>query len=117
MPEMTFEVRWPDGSTASCYSPSLVVHDHLEVGGRYRVADFVARSSRALQEASDRVRARYGMGCASAALQEAEIRTTASMFEEDGEVEVLAMEPPLTAPAGTTSAGPVSAGPTEDGAR
>lgn len=95
MPEMTFDVRWPDGSTASCYSPSLVMHDHLETGGRYRVAEFVDRSSRALREASDRVQVRYGMACASAVQQEAEIRQVAALFDADGEVEVLAMEPPL----------------------
>lgn len=105
MPEMTFDVRWPDGSTASCYSPSLVMHDHLEVGGRYRVADFVDRSSRALQEASDRVRARYGMACSSAVQQEAEIRQAARFFDADGEVEVLAMEPPLPVPSGATRPG------------
>jgi uncharacterized repeat protein (TIGR04042 family) len=105
MPEMTFDVRWPDGSTESCYSPSLVMHDHLEVGRRYRVADFVDRSSRALQEASDRVRARYGMGCASAVQQEAEIRQMARFFDADGEVEVLAMEPPLPVTNGDTRPG------------
>jgi uncharacterized repeat protein (TIGR04042 family) len=105
MAEMTFDVRWPDGSTASCYSPSLVMHDHLEVGRRYRVADFVDRSSRALQEASDRVRARYGMGCASAVQQEAEIRQMARFFDADGEVEVLAMEPPLPVTNGDTRPG------------
>jgi len=95
MPEMTFDVRWPDGSTASCYSPSLVMHDHLEVGARYPVAEFVDRTSRALQEASERVRARYGMACASAMQQEAEIRQAAAFFDTGGEVEVLLMEPPL----------------------
>ena len=29
MPEMRFRIRWPDGSTESCYSPSLVVKDFL----------------------------------------------------------------------------------------
>ncbi|MBL0886164.1 MSMEG_0570 family nitrogen starvation response protein [Myceligenerans indicum] len=94
MPEMTFDVRWPDGSTASCYSPSLVMHDHLEVGARYSLAEFVDRTSRALREASERVRARYGMTCTSAMHQEAEIRQTATSFRT-GEVEVLRMEPPL----------------------
>ncbi|MBE1875414.1 MSMEG_0570 family nitrogen starvation response protein [Myceligenerans pegani] len=94
MPEMTFDVRWPDGPTASCYSPSLVMHDHLEVGASYPVAEFVNRVSRALREASERVRARYGMACTSAAQQEAEIRRTATSFPT-GEVEILRMEPPL----------------------
>ena len=35
MPEMTFTVRWPDGRVEDCYSPSLVVHDHLQPGRRY----------------------------------------------------------------------------------
>lgn len=105
MPEMTFDVRWPDGSTASCYSPSLVMHDHLEAGGRYRVAEFVDRSSRALREASDRVRARYGMACSSAMQQEAEIRQAAAFFDADAEVEVLSMEPPLPVPDGATRPG------------
>jgi uncharacterized repeat protein (TIGR04042 family) len=32
MPEMHFVVRWPDGAEMRCYSPSLVVREHLEVG-------------------------------------------------------------------------------------
>ena len=32
MPEMHFLVRWPDGKEQRCYSPSLIVRDHLEVG-------------------------------------------------------------------------------------
>ena len=29
MPEMWFVVRWPDGSSETCYSPSLVIKDHF----------------------------------------------------------------------------------------
>lgn len=29
MPEMYFHVRWPDGETQRCYSPSTVVEDYL----------------------------------------------------------------------------------------
>ena len=49
MPEMTFRVRWPDGSETSCYSPSLVVHDHLVTGAEYPLAEFVDRSTTALR--------------------------------------------------------------------
>ena len=44
MPEMRFRVRWPDESVSTCYSPSLVVKDFLEVGQSYAVEDFLARS-------------------------------------------------------------------------
>ncbi|WP_239078966.1 MSMEG_0570 family nitrogen starvation response protein [Cellulomonas marina] len=93
---MVFAVRWPDGVEERCYSPSLVVHDHLDVGGRYTVAEFVDRSTRALALASDRVAARYGMRCTSAEAQAERIGRSAARFEPGaGPVEVLAMEPPL----------------------
>jgi len=32
MPEMQFQIRWPDGSETFCYSPSLVIKDYLKLG-------------------------------------------------------------------------------------
>lgn len=94
MPEMRFAVRWPDGAVTDHYSPSLVMHDHLAVGESYAVTDFVARTSEALGEASERVRARYGFACTSAMASEEEISRLAAPFTA-GEVAVLRMEPPL----------------------
>ncbi|SDT13760.1 MSMEG_0570 family protein [Friedmanniella luteola] len=91
MPEMTFTSRWPDGHELVSYSPSLVVHDHLEAGGRYPVAEFVARSRTALETASERVRARYGVPCSRAAASLAAIEARAAGL--DGDVEVTALRP------------------------
>jgi uncharacterized repeat protein (TIGR04042 family) len=96
MPEMTFRIRWPDGTEASCYSPSLVMHDHLVAGADYPLADFVTRSTAALEIASQRVRARYGFACTSAMQQQDEILAAAAAFD-GGTVTVLAMHPPLPA--------------------
>ena len=41
MPEMHFQVRWPDGREDHCYSPSLVVREHLQVGDSYPLPDFM----------------------------------------------------------------------------
>lgn len=95
MPEMTFEVRWPDGSVQRCYSPSLVVHDHLTAGASYTVADFVHRSGTALAEAGERVRARFGFACTSAAATAEEITNAAGQFDSAATVHVTAMQPPL----------------------
>ncbi|ROQ39776.1 putative repeat protein (TIGR04042 family) [Frondihabitans sp. PhB188] len=94
MPEMTFEVRWPDGSEVSCYSPSLVMHDYLDRGATYSVDEFVRRSSAALDLASERVLATYGFSCTSAIQQKSEIVATAAGFDT-GTVEILRMEPGL----------------------
>ena len=94
MPEMTLRVRWPDGRVDDCYSPSLVLHDHLSPG-TYTVADFVRRTGVALTIASDRVRGRFGFACTSAAATSAQIDRAARRFGPDDLVEVLRMWPPL----------------------
>ena len=94
MPEMRFAVRWPDGVESSHYSPSLVMHDYLSTGESYGVADFVARSSEALDAAGERVRAAYGFACTSAMASRDEIVRAAAAYA-GGEVMVLRMEPPL----------------------
>ncbi|GAC66969.1 MSMEG_0570 family nitrogen starvation response protein [Gordonia soli] len=95
MPEMTFAVRWPDGTTQQCYSPSLVMHDHLAVGATYTVSDFRERSTTALTEAAERVRAKFGFACTSAAATAAEIIATADRHPDTASVEILSMTPPL----------------------
>lgn len=93
MPELTFTTVWPDGRRLQTYSPSLVVHDHLEVGRSYAVADFVGRAEAALTEASERVRARWGRPCTAARASLSTIRVTAEE-QPDGLVTVESMDPP-----------------------
>jgi uncharacterized repeat protein (TIGR04042 family) len=84
---MRFEVRWPDGTRREYYSPSLVVEDYLQPGNAYPLADFLRRSREALRQASERVRAAYGMPCSLAAASLARIERAAATFTE-GEVRV-----------------------------
>lgn len=95
MPEMTFELQWPDGSRQRCYSPSLVMHDYLTTDTSYTVAEFLDRSGTALAEASDRVRAKFGYACTSASATGDEIRKAASRFPSTSLIHVTSMLPPL----------------------
>jgi uncharacterized repeat protein (TIGR04042 family) len=121
MPEMTVTVRWPDGSVEDHYSPSLVIHDHMRAGATYTVADFAVRAQAGLEEAGQRVRAKYGFYCAGAADSAARIQALAAAYPPGATVDVLAMEPPLPAgpastrpaPAAEPSAAPVSPRPRE----
>lgn len=88
MPEMHFVVRWPDRTVEACYSPSLVVTEHLVAGESYALADFVERSRTALTIASERVRERYGFACAHAMRQIAAIETRARSFSNDAAARV-----------------------------
>lgn len=91
---MWFDVRWPDGSRDRLYSPSLVVGDHLTVGQRYPVADFLRRSRTALGIASDRVQAKYGFPCSRSAATLARIEAVAAAHHDSGEVVVEGFQPP-----------------------
>ncbi|RXF72643.1 MSMEG_0570 family nitrogen starvation response protein [Hansschlegelia zhihuaiae] len=95
MPEMRFTIRWPDGATESCYSPSLVVRDHFAAGKVYRLDDFLARARTALSVASERVQAKYGFPCSRALGQLARIETAAAAFANaaDARVQILSFEP------------------------
>ncbi|MCJ2090542.1 MSMEG_0570 family nitrogen starvation response protein [Methylobacterium sp. E-005] len=91
MPEMRFHIRWPDGSREACYSPSLVIKDHLAVGQDYAVDEFVYLSRLALGLASERVRALYGFPCGRAQAQIARIEDTAGR-QDGGTVHVESFE-------------------------
>ncbi|NDK91201.1 MSMEG_0570 family nitrogen starvation response protein [Gordonia desulfuricans] len=97
MPEMTFSVRWPDGAVQECYSPSLVIHDHLEIGTTYTVGEFRTRATTALGEAAERVRAKFGFACTSAAASAEAIDTAAQRYDDQSTVDIISMYPPLPA--------------------
>lgn len=82
MPEIRFQIQWPDGTQETCYSPSLVVKDYLEPGSTYDLSDFIARSQTALTIASDRVKAKYGMPCSLALGQLQSLETRAQTYQD-----------------------------------
>ena len=89
MPEMRFQIRWPDGTEESCYSPSLVIKDFFEPGAAYPLAEFLSRSREALTIASDRVKARYGMPCSLALGQLARLDAAGRSYVERPGAEVI----------------------------
>jgi uncharacterized repeat protein (TIGR04042 family) len=80
MPEMRFRIRWPDGSSETCYSPSLVIKDYFSVDTAYPLVDFLERCRIALGIGSERVKAKYGMSCRRAMAQLARIEAAAEAF-------------------------------------
>jgi len=89
MPEMRFHVRWPDGAVESCYSPSLVVKEHLTPGETYPLDDFLLRARTALLIASDRVEQKYGMPCSLALGQLKRIEERGRRFADQPQPQVL----------------------------
>ncbi|MBD0334903.1 MAG: MSMEG_0570 family nitrogen starvation response protein [Cyanobacteria bacterium Co-bin13] len=88
MPEIRFRIEWPDGAQETCYSPSLVVKDYFTPQQSYALEDFVQRSTEALQIASDRVQAKYGMPCGLALSQLQKLQATAKRYQNFPEAKV-----------------------------
>jgi uncharacterized repeat protein (TIGR04042 family) len=89
MPEVWFEVKWPDGSSDVCYSPSTVIERRFAKGQRYTLRAFLEAARPAFEEASQRVEAKYGYRCTSADDQLRIIEQAARQMDLDGEVTIL----------------------------
>ncbi|RZT88209.1 putative repeat protein (TIGR04042 family) [Pseudonocardia sediminis] len=88
MPEVMFDVRWPDGSARSYYSPSLIVEEYFSAGSGYPVSDFLDRSRTCMRIADERVQAKYGFGCAQSRRTLDLITESAARFDPADEVTV-----------------------------
>jgi uncharacterized repeat protein (TIGR04042 family) len=88
MPEIRFQVRWPDNSEELCYSPSLIVKSYFTLDQDYDLDDFVDRARTALKIASDRVAAKYGHPCGLALGQLQQIEAKANEFKESEQPKV-----------------------------
>ena len=89
MPQIVFTIQLPDGLTKECYSPSTVVRKHFCQGEEMSVAEFLIRSRKAFPAASERVRAKFGFACSSAAAQLADIEEWTHVYASDATVRIL----------------------------
>jgi uncharacterized repeat protein (TIGR04042 family) len=89
MPEVVFIVQLPDGMTKECYSPSTVVCSHFRQGEEMSVGEFLARSRKAFPAASERVRAKFGFACSSAAAQLENIEEWTRAYASDATICIL----------------------------
>lgn len=88
MPEVFFKVQWPDAKTAEYYSPSTAIHAHFKTGDSFVLSEFLDRSRKALHQAAERVRMKYGYYCSSAMDTLSQIESTAESFTDQPEAQV-----------------------------
>jgi uncharacterized repeat protein (TIGR04042 family) len=89
MPEVFFTIQLPDGSRKDCYSPSSIVRSYFAKGEEMPVTEFLIRSRQALNEASERVRAKFGFSCSSASAQLADIERWTREQSSDGTIRII----------------------------
>ena len=88
MPEVRFQLEWPDGQSSTLYSPSTVILDYFRPGDSLLVSELEERGVQGLRAASERVRARYGFACTRADEEESQLRQWVARYSSDDTVRV-----------------------------
>ena len=88
MPEVRFQLNWPDGQSSTLYSPSTVILDYFKPGDSLLVSELESRGIEALRAASERVRARYGFTCTRTDEEEVRLRQWISRYGSSDTVSV-----------------------------
>ena len=93
MPEVRFQLEWPDGQSSTLYSPSTVILEYLKPGDSFRVSELESLAVRALRAASERVRARYGFACTRTDEEESQLRQWIARYKSEQSVRVVSQLP------------------------
>ena len=93
MPEVRFQLEWPDGQSSTLYSPSTVILEYLKPGDSFRVSELESLAVRALRAASERVSARYGFACTRTDEEESQLRQWIARYKPDQNVRVISQLP------------------------
>jgi len=88
MPEVHLTLEWPDGTISQLYSPSTVILKRLKPGQNLAVADLKTEGFAALEEASERVRARYGFACTRTDEERLKLEQMATRFNDAERVQI-----------------------------
>ncbi len=93
MPEVRFQLEWPDGQSSTLYSPSTVILQHLKPGESLRVSDLESRAVTALRAASERVRDRFGFACTRTDEEESQLRRWTARYSPEQTVRIVSQLP------------------------
>jgi len=66
MPVTYVNIEWPNQEVDQVYSPSSVIKEYFTEGDSLSVEEFLTECNKALEEASERVRKKYGYACTTA---------------------------------------------------
>ena len=88
MPEVYFDVTWPDGQTQRCYSPSSTITTYFNGQQTMALQEFLNTAQQGLNHASERVVQRYGFACSSAMDQLSRIQQRAQQYSQQADASV-----------------------------
>jgi len=92
MPITYVHIEWPDNQTDQVYSPSSVIEDYFKVGETLRIDTFLERCNSSLNEASERVRKKFGYACTSAEAESYRIKLKCEDYDVSKNVKIMSIK-------------------------
>ena len=92
MPVTYVHIEWPDHTIDQVYSPSRVIRKYFKPGEDLSIAMFSATCTKALNEASERVRQKFGMTCTAAMAESHRINTLCDAYDNSKKVKIVSIK-------------------------
>ena len=92
MPVTYMHIEWPDHTTDQVYSPSRVIREYFKPGENLPIEMFSATCAKALHEASERVRQKFGMTCTGAMAESQRINSLCEIYGNSKKVKIVSIK-------------------------
>ncbi len=91
MPVTYIDIEWPDQQSDRIYSPSSIIEDYFNPGESISMGQFLTACTEGLEEASERVRQKYGYACTSALAESSRIAKRCQEYDGTHEVKIISI--------------------------
>ena len=92
MPVTYVHIEWPDHKVDRVYSPSSVIKDYFKPGEDLLVDVFLAACTKGLNNASERVRQKFGYACTSGMAELQRISNLCQDYDNSKKVKIVSIK-------------------------
>ena len=92
MPITYVHIELPDQTKDQIYSPSSVIKEYFNPGEDLTVSKFLTTCNEGLQEASERVRQKFGYACTSAIAESQRIHTLCKNYDSSKKIKIISFK-------------------------
>ena len=91
MPVTYVHIEWPDRTIDHVYSPSSVIRKYFKSEEYLSIEMFSATCTKALNEASERVRQKFGITCTAAKAESQRINALCETYDNSKKVKIVSI--------------------------
>lgn len=92
MPVTYIHIELPDQKKDKIYSPSSVIREYFNPGEIHSIDNFLTICSKGLNEASERVRQKFGYACTSAIAESQRMNTVCKNYDTSKKIKIISIK-------------------------